>query len=103
MGNSPYTSAAVDNVPTGTDIIALQFAGNQTLAFSETIANPVSGFVSLVWRSLTNEYWNGFTVGVQGTDDEVFAVPEPASMMLLGSGLTTLYLRRRRKSKGQAV
>ena len=171
VGNSPYTSTAVDNVPTGTDLIALQFAGNQMLTFSETIANPVFGFVSLnvngyaflnqdfnilslggeggnncgywgcggasknivvlpggdieyqliannvggtephgtiqflgafdslVWRSLTNEYWNGFQVGVQGTDDEVFAVPEPTSMMLLGSGLTTLYLRRRRKSK----
>ena len=169
--NSPYTSAAVDNVPTGTDMIALQFAGNQTLTFSETIANPVFGFVSLnvngyaflnqdfnilslggesgnscgywgcggasknvvvlpsgdieyqlvanniggsephgtiqflgafdslVWRSLTNEYWNGFTVGVQGTDDEVFAVPEPTSMMLLGTGLAALCARRRRKAQ----
>jgi len=28
VSNSPYTSALVDNAPTGTDIIALQFVGN---------------------------------------------------------------------------
>lgn len=44
---SPYTSAFVDNIPTGTDIIALRFAGTQTLSFSETIANPVFSYVSL--------------------------------------------------------
>ncbi|BCG65966.1 MAG: hypothetical protein methR_P3838 [Methyloprofundus sp.] len=44
---SPYTSAAVDNIPTGTDIIALTFAGTQTLSFSESIANPVFSYVSL--------------------------------------------------------
>lgn len=44
---SPYTSAIVDNRPTGTDIIALSHRGTQTLHFSEAIANPVFGFVSL--------------------------------------------------------
>ena len=44
---SPYTSSLVDNRPTGTDIIALQFAGTQTLQFSQAIANPVFAFVSL--------------------------------------------------------
>ncbi len=44
---SPYTSSAVDNIPTSTDIVALRFAGNQTLNFSEAIANPVFAFVSL--------------------------------------------------------
>ena len=28
-------------------------------------------FDTVTWRSLTNEYWNGFTVGVQGTAIEV--------------------------------
>ena len=44
---SPYTSAAVDNIPTGTDIVALSKAGMQTLNFSQAIANPVFAFVSL--------------------------------------------------------
>ena len=166
---SPYTSATVDNIPTGTDIIALQFAGNQTLTFSQAVANPVFSYVSLngngyaflnqdfeilsfgdpsdgntggffgqgtsfkqvvdlgggnfeyqllgtgephgtirftgafssvTWRSLSNEFWNGFTVGIQGTAAEVF-VPEPASLALwLGIGGCAVALRgwRRRRS-----
>ena len=44
---SPYTSAQVDNIPTSTDIIALRYAGTQTLQFSQAIANPVFSYVSL--------------------------------------------------------
>jgi len=44
---SPYTSSLVDNRPTGTDIVALRYAGTQTLQFSQAIANPVFAFVSL--------------------------------------------------------
>ncbi len=161
---SPYTSALVDNIPTGTDMIALQFAGSQSLTFSQAIANPVFSYVSLngngyafdqdfdilsfgdgtvrdagywgpgtsfknvvdlgggnfeyqllgtgephgtirfkgsfdsvSWRSLSNENWNGFTVGVQGTSVEVF-VPEPGSVALfLGLGLAGIGLLRRRR------
>lgn len=168
---SPYTSAAVDNRPTGTDIIALQYAGSQTLHFSQAVANPVFGFVSLngngyafdqdfeilslggvdgnacgywscggankvvvdigggnfeyqlnssgvggsephgtlrftgafdtvTWRSSTNEYWNGFTVGVQGTAVEVFpTVPVPAAGWLLGSGLLGLIGAARKRKE----
>jgi len=164
---SPYTSSFVDNIPTGTDIVALSYAGIQTLSFSETIANPVFSYVSLngngyafnqdfeilsygspvdgndcgywgcgtsyksivdlgggnieyrllgtgephgtlrftgafdtvSWRSLTNEYWNGFTVGIQGTAEEVFptTVPEPSTMLLLGAGLAGLVCWRGRR------
>lgn len=139
---SPYTSTGwngVDNIPTGADMIALRFAGEQTLTFSQPVGNLVFGFISLngngygfdqdfallsfgsgdldgggtddcgywgcgaaskriaggehqlvgtgephgalrftgvfdrlTWRSLSDEYWNGFTVGVQGTKDQVF-------------------------------
>ena len=179
VSNSPYTSALVDNPPPDTDIIALQFAGNQTLSFSQTIANPVfayvslngngyaflnqdfdilsfgaglaapapgdnscgfwgcgtssknvvdlgggnfeyqllgtgephgtlrftGGFDTLTWRSLSNEFWNGFTVGVQGTAAEVFppspAVPAPSTWLLLATGcvgLLTLGWRRRQRA-----
>lgn len=181
-GASPYTSSRVDNRPTGTDIIALQFAGTQTLQFSQTIANPVFAFVSLngngyafdqdfeilsvggvdghacgywgcggvtkevvdlgngrveyqlnsnnvggtephgtlrflgtfdtvTWRSSTNEFWNGFTVGIQGTAVEVCSVnptapgcepgpgpspvPVPGTLALLAIGMAGLGLGRR--------
>lgn len=163
---SPYTSAAVDNAPDTSDIIALTYVGMQTLHFSQTIANPVFAYVSLnsngyafnrdfdilsfgdgsdgnacgywgcgtsykevvdlgsgnieyrllgtgephgaiqfrgafdsvTWRSMTYENWNGFTLGVQGTADEVFNIPEPAMFTLLGLGISALSLMRRRRN-----
>ncbi len=44
---SPYTGAVVSNIPTGTDMIALKYAGLQSLAFSQTVANPVLSYISL--------------------------------------------------------
>jgi hypothetical protein len=47
-------------------------------------------FTSVSWTSLTNEFWNGFTIGVRG-----LAVPEPASLALFGltAGLAVLCRR----------
>jgi len=45
VSNSPYTSSLVDNPPTGTDIVALQFAEVRRCRFSQTVANPVFAYV----------------------------------------------------------
>ena len=52
-------------------------------------------FDTVSWRSLSNEFWNGFTVGIQGIAREVFTTPEPASIALFGLGLTGLLAIRR--------
>ena len=54
-------------------------------------------FDTVTWRSLSNEHWNGFTVGVEGTKAEVFGVPDTGSsaLLLLGALLPAFFLRRR--------
>jgi len=44
---SPYTSAAVDNIPTPAEMIGLRYATSQELLFSEAVVNPVFSFVSM--------------------------------------------------------
>lgn len=51
---------------------------------------PVS---SITWTSLTNENWNGFTVGTYGLADPV--VPEPATFGLMGVAALGLLLRKK--------
>ena len=51
-------------------------------------------FSSISWTSLTNETWNGFTIGVRG-----LAVPEPQSLALLTCSILALSIRRARASR----
>ena len=59
-------------------------------------------FDTVTWRSSSNEFWNGFTVGVQGTAIEVPTnpIPEPSTVALFGLGLAALsFTRKRRKAR----
>lgn len=53
-------------------------------------------FTSITFTD-TSEHWHGFTVGVQGIADPGTGVPEPTSLMLLGSALGALALARRQR------
>lgn len=58
----------------------------------------LGAFDEVTWTSLSSEHWNGFTVGIQGTEKDVFtSVPEPASIFLMGLGLAGLMTMRRKK------
>lgn len=52
---------------------------------------------SITWTSLTNEYWNGFTVGTYGV---AAPVPEPASALLAALGLAVVGVRARARRTG---
>lgn len=45
---------------------------------------------SITWTSLTNEYWNGFTVGTYGIAPPPIPEPETWMLMLAGLGIALL-------------
>jgi hypothetical protein len=55
-------------------------------------------FNEVSWNSLSSENWNGFTVGIQGTSEEVFtSVPEPSTLAIFALGIMGLASRRFKK------
>ena len=52
---------------------------------------------SITWTSLTNEFWNGITVGTYGLAPP--PVPEPATVLLMALGLMGLSAAARRRTR----
>jgi hypothetical protein len=57
-------------------------------------------FSSITWTSLTDEYWNGFTIGVRGLAPTAVDAPEPSALALLLPALPIVgMVARKRRSK----
>lgn len=85
-GDGSYSLGAGDTI-TGRELHgALQFNGLVT---------------SISWTANRGEYWHGFTVGqgVSSSTPPPSAVPEPATMVLFGAGLTGVAALQRRRRR----
>ncbi len=66
----------------------LSVSGNSLIGTEgDGVVEFIGTYSSISWTTTGSEYWNGFTVGVEGVASPV---PEPCSFMLLGSGVLGL-------------
>jgi hypothetical protein len=87
----------------GIGTIAPAFGGNgwvTTGGEPHGVVQLAGTFSSFTFTDTQNENWHGFTVGIERVADPGSTIPEPATMLLLGSGLVGLAGFRRKLRKG---
>lgn len=73
-----------------------QFQANSTGGEPHGVIRFTGAVSSITWTSLTNEYWNGFTVGTYGIAP---AIPEPSTYALMALGLAAVGIATRRQRR----
>ena len=81
--------------------MATQYLGNGTFQLNGSgephgVISFNRAVSSITWSSLTNEDWNGFTVGTYG-EAIVAPIPVPAALPLFAAGLGLLGWKLRRR------
>ncbi len=82
--------------------IQLAFGGNGWMTLSgepHGVVQLNGTFTSITFTDQLNEYWHGFTIGIEGVADDNNPVPEPSTTLLLGCGLLGLAGVTRRRLK----